>query len=78
MIRYKEQDSHNFCVSLSDQWAMNMAAIYIDNLIDAFYKAEHAIMPINIEIQNPRSVYVHNTLVLSVQQFDLNNNNNCL
>ena len=47
MIRYKEQDSHNFCVSLSDQWAMNVAAIYIDNLIDAFYgrneKAQKAV-----------------------------------
>ena len=50
---------------------MNMTAIYIDDLLDAFYKAEHVIMSINIEIQNPRSVYVHNlnTLLTEISQF---------
>ena len=50
---------------------MNMADFYRDDLVDAFYKAEHAIMPINIEIRNPRSVYVHNlnTLLEEISQF---------
>ena len=68
---YKKQDSQNFCVSLSDQWAMNMAAIYIDDLVDALYKAGQAIRPINIEIRNPRSVYVHNlnALLKEISEF---------
>ena len=50
---------------------MNMAAIYTDDLVDAFYKAGHAIRPINIRLGVSESLYVNNlnTLLTEISQF---------
>ena len=50
---------------------MNMAAEYIADLGDAFYKAEHAIMAINIQLGVSESLYVRNlnALLTEISQF---------
>ena len=50
---------------------MNMAADYIADLGDAFLRAEHAIMPINIQLGVSESLYVNNlnALLTEISQF---------
>ena len=50
---------------------MNMAAIYIDDLVDALYKAGHAIRPINDRLGVSESLYVNNlnALLTVISQF---------
>ena len=50
---------------------MNMAADYIADLGDAFYRAEHAIMPINIRLGVSESLCVYNlnALLTEISQF---------
>ena len=56
----KNKTSDNFCVSLSDQWAMNMASIYYDDLVHALFKAGQAIEPIDIRLGVSESLCVNN------------------
>ena len=50
---------------------MNMVAYYIDDLVDAFYRAKHAFMAIDIRLGVSTSSYVHNlnALLTEISQF---------